>query len=103
MGIQNTIESYVSINNALPETLKDAYGELPIPEAPEGRMEYTYERKSATLFALCAEFKTAQNDYRGESYAVEGMLLKNAYNWNHTTGTWCFERSLGSQSVPTKR
>jgi hypothetical protein len=92
-NIQYQIESYYTLNNALPETLVDLPKGIDLPQASEGREPYTYER-TENGFALCATFAQAST---GDQYSYlmpmdETMVIKNRDNWTHGEGRYCFER-----------
>ena len=91
--IQWRIESEFSLNNKLPATLVDLYGEFPIPTAPEGREPYTYE-VTELGFKLCATF-SAPNNVVDNIYPEPVDLtrpIKDLNNWQYKDGRYCFER-----------
>ena len=100
--IQNQIESYMAVNNTLPDTIESAYGGLSIPIAPENRMAYEYSVVSNDSFKLCADFVTessqADNTFYGDSgiYA-KPLTIRNPNDWNHGKGNWCYTRVLNTQ------
>ncbi len=98
--IQSYIESYTVVNQKLPATLTDAYGTLSVPESIE-RKAYTYEVVSESNFKLCAEFAFETNPAERSGYqgmvVSEPMMVKNAYNWDHGAGVWCFERAINTK------
>ncbi len=95
MMIQYTVENYYRINENLPTTLEEAYGELPIPAAPEGREAYSYKVSDVDTFELCAVFAapSIQAQYANTPMMDVGMV-KNPYDWEHTSGNWCFTRVI---------
>lgn len=99
--IQSQIMVYFETKGVLPNTISDAYGELEVPVASEGRDSYVYEKLSESQYNLCAEFaypstKSEQMMYSEPVYRNE--LLSD--NWNHAKGTWCFERVVNTESTP---
>jgi len=90
--IQFYIEDYYRVNNALPSTLNELYGGLPIPAAPEGRADYEYLVGDETSYALCATFveESLQNAASRYPYTA----YEKNYNWDHPSGYWCFERAV---------
>lgn len=99
INIQSTIESYVAIEGKLPESLSEAYGALPIPQATDGRMQYEYTQKSATQFSLCAEFKTSETEQWNNAFLDKEAIIKNPNSWNHTEGVWCFDRTVNTIAI----
>jgi len=101
--IQSYIESYAVVNGELPNSLTEAFGGLTIPEASEGRADYSYEVVNDTNFKLCAEFAFATDILQDRSaylYEPKGvMMIENAYNWDHAEGVWCFERKMNDVDV----
>lgn len=97
--IQYQVQAYGITEGALPATLDEAFGGLPVPEAPEGREAYRYEVVSATNFKLCATFAYPTSEAERVKYpdifVTEPMMVDNVYNWNHGEGEWCFERVVG--------
>lgn len=96
LGVMQTrIESYYQLNTALPENIELAFEGIDIPAAPENRPAYKYTYVNPTTFELCATFNSKSQmsqDYSTGYY--DGMLIKNAYDWNHGTGLVCFKRSI---------
>ena len=101
-NIQSHIESYSALNGTLPLSLKDAFGGLAVPIAPDTRDAYTYTKKSDSSFSLCAEF-AFPSITATEVYSIpvmkEPYLIKNPSNWDYPAGTWCFERVLNTSPV----
>ena len=95
--IQDRIEIYYGLHDRLPESIEAAFEGLSVPEAPEGRMDYSYRKTDESSFELCAEFAypSNQNDpYLYGGYVREPSMVKNPYNWDHAAGEWCFERAI---------
>lgn len=94
--IQWYLEEQISINGSstLPSTLEEAYGEFPVPAAPESREAYSYEITEKG-FNLCATF-SKNSDQSGDlgyrPITEPGMKIKNSENWNYKEGRYCFER-----------
>ncbi len=107
-----TIQSYVmnhyAINAKLPASLTELELYDALPEAPEGRPAYVYERVSDDNFKLCATFALAStpNGYAYPSYPMyetKGAIIRNPDDWNHSKGAWCFTRvvDIPSPTAPT--
>lgn len=92
--IQGQVQEYYFVNGSIPSTLEDMSKTLPLPQAPENRDGYTYE-KTAKGFALCATFSQAS---KAEQFGASDVIMdKNAVilnpnNWQHDAGRVCFER-----------
>lgn len=95
-NIQWTIYEYFSREGVLPMSIDAAYGQLPVPEAPQDRTDYEYAIVDGNTFTLCATFTHASS--RAEQYpkslAYEREPLIGAYNWEHIAGDVCFERTV---------
>jgi hypothetical protein len=93
-NMQWQIESALSISSStLPSTLEEAYGEISIPVAPEGREDYSY-KVTDKGFDLCATFyQDSYNDDMlwGPAFDKEA-LIQNGNNWQYKAGRYCFER-----------
>ncbi len=97
--IQYHIEESYRVNSKLPQTLSTPYEGLVIPEAPEGRDDYSYTVTGPNTFELCANFayptnKSEQMRYSEPMYMDKGIVNPN--NWEHSEGEWCFKRTMGS-------
>lgn len=94
--IQWQIEDYLFVNNELPESLSEL-SNMKLPEAPEERTEYVYER-TEDGFRLCATFSqpSMQTDYYGRPYMIDKVTptIVNPDNWEHDAGYVCFERAV---------
>lgn len=103
--IQYQVEMYVTLNNKLPETLKDAYGNLSLPQASAERMQYTYEMSDATHYKLCAQFEyPTPPGMQPEVYYTEVEKGITVTSWLHEAGVWCFERAISTENLtPLKR
>ncbi len=99
-NIQFQIESYYSLNSALPKNLSELATVGPLPEAPEERETYTYEL-TAKGFKLCATFATASNpnEIGWAPIFDETAAIKNRDNWTHGEGRYCFERVVGKPTT----
>lgn len=101
--IQLQIQDYYQLNAVLPGVLSDVYVGLTPPVASEGRTEYSYIPTSASSFKLCAEFAYPSSKADQLKYAqpidINGMVIRNPYNWDHGAGEWCFERIVNASSV----
>lgn len=96
MSIQNYVEQYYRVNDALPADLGAAYSGSKPPVAPEMRPAYAYEVVNDTTFKLCATFKNASPESMRDFTTVpfEGQLIKNPNDWTHGSGEVCFERIM---------
>jgi len=97
--MQWKIEDYHQQNDALPADLATAFREFNVPNAPEGRANYTYtfESASSTNYKLCGNFAYDSNyfgnSYNGSGYMYQGVNPRN-HNWDFKAGEWCFEREV---------
>jgi Domain of unknown function (DUF5671) len=93
-NIQWQIESKLAISTtSIPKTLEEAYDGLTIPEAPEGRLDYSYEVTSEG-FKLCATFSRDSNpteEQWGPAFNKDA-LIKNGEDWKYKEGRHCFSR-----------
>ncbi len=101
--IQSQIESFYATEGALPKSLDTAYKAMSVPTAPEERSAYSYSVVNEKSFELCADFayesdKSEQAQYAAP-YGVDGMLIKDGFNWTHGAGHWCFTRVLNPTNV----
>jgi hypothetical protein len=100
--IQWQVQSYAALNQKLPTTLEEAFGQIDIPAAADGRDAYTYSVKDAKAFAICGTFAFDSSMYSQE-YATgmytEPFTIKNPDDWNYKAGPWCFERVLTDATV----
>ena len=95
--IQYKIEESLTLSSSsLPATLEKAYGEFPVPTAPEDRPAYSYEVTN-NGFNLCATFSTnspeSVNLMFKDPYLPTTSII-NASNWSYKKGRYCFERVL---------
>ncbi len=92
--IQSKIEEYMGMSSStLPTTLTAAYGEFPVPTAPEARPDYIYELTDRG-FKLCATFATdMQNELNfGIPMPDKSRPVLNENDWQYKAGNFCFER-----------
>jgi hypothetical protein len=97
--IQYRIEESYHTNGKLPLDINTLYEGLESPQAPEGRMEYTYTVTSGKTFELCADFvnpssKSEQMRYSEPMYMDKAMISPST--WDHAAGTWCFKRTVNA-------
>lgn len=106
--MQNNVDAYAYEMRTLPNTLAEAFRGSEVPQAPEGRAQYSYRKISANTYSLCATFlqpstRSEQMQYTDVSYAPDG-LVKGVRTWTHGAGETCFERSVvlsdGTDTVP---
>jgi hypothetical protein len=89
-SMQSYVENYFLMEQKLPASLEDAYGQLPVPTAPEGREAYRYVVTGVDTYELCASFGApSPNLEQGYMYAPD----KNQ-DWTHNAGDWCFDRII---------
>lgn len=92
--IQWKIEEAMALSSStVPTSLEAAYGDFPIPEAPEDRPAYSYE-VTEDGFELCATFSRDSNTEQemwGPAYD-KTAVIKNGNNWQYKEGRYCFER-----------
>lgn len=99
--IQWRIQDHLAVNGALPESLDTLEG-VQLPEAPEDRPAYSYE-KTEKGFILCATFITTSRKneflYARQVTAPDSPvpIIVNPDNWEHGTGEVCFERVVKSK------
>lgn len=96
INIESTIGDYVTVHNALPATLQEAYGALTIPQAPEGRSAYTYTTTGDTTFKLCSSFTSASSQSTATPYPD---TENSSSSWEHGAGPWCFEHAIAKAPV----
>lgn len=95
--MQRKVESFFNTNQALPEDLESAYGRLPLPTAPEGVPAYRYIPKDEVSYELCATF-THPSASASEKYNMP--IVDANYNWEHSSGEWCFTRTVKNMAEP---
>lgn len=92
--IQYRIDEALRMSSSTPATLQAAYGEFPVPQAPEDRPAYSYEI-TAEGFNLCATFSRDSSEADQMMFSPSfdtSMPIKNADNWQYKEGRYCFER-----------
>lgn len=93
------VQEYYQENEALPETVDDAYGEFDrLPDTSE-LADYTYTVDSETEYKLCTTFNHDSNEldnyYRPmPSMMAEDRIYWGNNNWDYKSGDWCFEREV---------
>jgi hypothetical protein len=107
-NIQQSLINYWEAKRDLPVKLSDitvpvSGGEI-MPVDPATGVQYEYNRKTETLFTLCANFGAESRDYDNNyggkiaqpypvlSYPM-GPILGDQ-NWSHKAGRVCFERAI---------
>lgn len=93
--MQFRIEEYYRSNDELPEAVNDLYVGIPVPEAPAGREAYVYETSGTSTYQLCATFvhpTQLSSDERPVRVLPSSAPLN--YNWDHTAGRVCFDRTV---------
>jgi Domain of unknown function (DUF5671) len=110
-SIQSQVTYYYQQKNAVPANLAalvDPISNYVIPNDPETKLSYQYEKLSATSFKLCANFATAVNSADGlvQNASVTSLATYPAMpsginqNWQHDKGTVCFTRTIDPQLYP---
>ncbi|OGE74433.1 MAG: hypothetical protein A3I07_00760 [Candidatus Doudnabacteria bacterium RIFCSPLOWO2_02_FULL_42_9] len=103
--LQSQIISHYQLKGILPaslDNLKDSISGFVPPADPETNAAYEYHIKGALNFDLCATFNLAsEDDSRGKSvpqpyYDPYGTN----FNWSHTAGRVCFDRTIDPQLYP---
>ena len=89
--MQMRIEQYYRTEDALPESIATVYVGQDVPTAPEGRQGYEYNVTGDASYELCATF--AHDSSRSDRVALAPIGEKN-YDWSHSEGRWCFERTV---------
>jgi hypothetical protein len=102
--IQSRVLEYYQLNSMLPQSLIDAFNGLDVPKAPENRTTYEYRIVDVDTVEMCAVFafpssETEKMQYAPTPYADQSGI-KNANNWTHTAGRWCFTRMFSKQPNP---
>lgn len=93
-NIQWSIENYLQTSSTTPISLEEVYGDMPIPEASEGRAPFTYQA-TETGFELCAEFAYESQESEAMSVFLDpNTKIRNMDNWYHKEGEYCFKRII---------
>ena len=91
--ISSLVDSYYTNNSRLPASLSDL--SLASQESQRASIyNYTYELKSDTSYALCADFSTSSGEY--ETSSGNGGV-PNVYS--HTAGINCFDFNISNQDA----
>ena len=104
-NIQSQVVNYYQQKSTVPAdlaTLADPISNYIIPNDPETKLLYQYEKISATSFKLCANFTTSVTDTKGlttQPAPVTYPAMPNGINqnWQHGKGTVCFTRTIDPQ------
>jgi hypothetical protein len=96
-NIQWRIEPLIASSSTVPSTIAELYPMMPeqIPTASEGREAYEYELTDSG-FKLCATFAhpSPVSEMNSPKTFDTGAPIKNAYDWTHPAGYYCFERVI---------
>lgn len=95
--IQWQVQSYLLLNDRLPESLNELYADKEMPTAPAGRPAYEYHI-TAKGFELCATF--IGDPQTSDRYAISRPIMigesdkgiLNPDDWLYAAGAVCFER-----------
>jgi hypothetical protein len=98
MNMQSHIEAFSFMHGSLPETIDSAFDSIHVPQAPQGRAEYTYTVTGIDTYELCAEFSfisKENNTYSDMVSYAEPTKIRNSYvTWDHGAGVWCYTRNV---------
>ena len=98
--IQNEILNYWQSKQVLPPTLAslfDLFTGNQIPKDPQTGTDYVYVIKAADSFSLCTTFNLASQT---NNQTVPVALPTGQYNWDHSAGYFCFDRTIDKQLYP---
>lgn len=110
-NIQSNITTYYQAKQKLPATITDLNNSLqygPIPVDTQTGVAYGYEATGALSFKLCAVFNT-QSRVNQVTYTQpmavtpSGSKEVQPDNWQHASGTVCFERTIDPSFYPPLR
>lgn len=92
-----TVEGHYRLHDRLPQSLSEAYGEIPVPQAPEDREAYSYRILDETrgTYELCATFAQASDSY-SQARAI-APRFDPYMSTEHTAGRYCFTRRIPTQ------
>ena len=108
-NIQSQVTSYFQAKRTLPVAIGDltnmftlSYQSFPVD--PETSGPYVYEATGKTSFKLCAQFKTESRptSYRNAeiSQPIGENGVKARDNWQHGSGSVCFDRVIDPSFYP---
>ncbi len=113
-NIQYQLVEYYRQKGEVPATLTELYDPISgnfLPLDPQTGLEYTYTKKGALEFSLCATFNkesrpTDPNLTRPVAVApIKGMPGETGIDiyslpWTHATGEVCFDRAIDADRYP---
>lgn len=107
-SIQYQVVNYWQSKQKLPIALADLNDPLSnytVPSDPQAEDSYTYKATGALSFQLCATFNAASHGTASVSDRTApipaGMSGKGiSENWQHETGTICFDRTIDPERYP---
>lgn len=106
-SIQYQLTYYYQLKRTLPETLSslnDPLTNFLVPTDPQSKQDYTYEKTGQLSFRLCAAFNADSVEMKGRgatvSYPAGTGMGGVSENWQHGTGTVCFDRTIDPEKYP---
>lgn len=78
--------------------LADPISGFVLPVDPETKASYSYTKKSATSFELCATFSAVSENVNPSLRAMKEPV--DTDNWAHPAGEHCFDRSIDPELYP---
>jgi hypothetical protein len=107
-NIQYQIVAYWQGKEKLPANLYDLDNSISgftVPIDPQTKLAYEYNIKdlASLSFELCAVFnKPSQNNQNiaDKTMPITGITDSYNQNWDHDTGSVCFERTIDKQLYP---
>ena len=105
-NIQWQIIEYWRRKEKLPETLDELTNEISgyqAPIDPQTGLPYWYIKKEENSFELCAEFNLGRDERDSSTRARIPKPLGSReldWNWEHTAGRTCFERTIDKELYP---
>lgn len=103
-NVQANILYFYQNNKRLPNDMKEVvnFQGATFYLDPETKILYEYEKRSDTQFSLCAHFRvenfSTTVNYPYAYYPAPGAPgLVGETGWQHTTGRFCFERTINPQ------
>ena len=106
-SIQRQVVNYWRKKEFLPEKLTDLNDEIGgynVPVDPETNESYGYNIKGDESFELCAVFNLPSDSLELKNSAQSSRPLTinkgRDWNWEHTSGNVCFERTIDDELYP---
>ncbi len=105
-NIQSQVVNYYQRKGVLPSSLSalnDSISGYSVPTDPQPKDSYEYDIKDTTnlSFELCASFNESSSKENAiNNYPVYPVGSGINQNWDHMTGSVCFERTIDKQLYP---